>query len=435
MLVGFSSLGSFSSRFRELVGETPTRVPRPLGGDRRAAHPRVLPVHAGHRPLAGRRTPPERAIWEKRGRRRPYRDRHDHQRLPRHRLGHRPGRGQGLLHRQARLPGGRRHHDGRRLPLVHGRPSRPPRAGAHADAAGPAARRGVGRRRPHMLDKGSLGAVGLATDDCRKTHEELSAKGVEFLQEPADRPTASRPSCATTRATGWSWSREAVHRGRLRTGGLTMERRHTALRRGVTASSGADFLASATGRPQSGTGIVRAVSTSASKTGAGPSSAVPSSRTRAVALVRPCRPRRARGRARPSRRRPARRRRRPDLGPVEPRAPVVAGGGAGRVRSTTPTSVSIEGRPAVPSGQDPGAVGAKRWPPVWLVRHERTPAPRSGRAAARRVPRAAARRGRRGCRPAPGARRHAVGDRRAGRPSRSAATGDRRPARRRSPRP
>ena len=40
----------------------------------------------------------------------------------------------------------------------------------------------------HMLDKGSLGAVGLATDDCRKTHEELRAKGVEFIQEPADRP-------------------------------------------------------------------------------------------------------------------------------------------------------------------------------------------------------------------------------------------------------
>ncbi|HZA76621.1 MAG TPA: VOC family protein [Acidimicrobiales bacterium] len=40
----------------------------------------------------------------------------------------------------------------------------------------------------HMLDKGSLGAVGLATDDCHKTHEELVAKGVEFIQEPADRP-------------------------------------------------------------------------------------------------------------------------------------------------------------------------------------------------------------------------------------------------------
>jgi catechol 2,3-dioxygenase-like lactoylglutathione lyase family enzyme len=39
-----------------------------------------------------------------------------------------------------------------------------------------------------MLDKGSLGAVGLSTDDCRKTHQELAAKGVDFVQQPADRP-------------------------------------------------------------------------------------------------------------------------------------------------------------------------------------------------------------------------------------------------------
>jgi hypothetical protein len=39
-----------------------------------------------------------------------------------------------------------------------------------------------------MLDKGALGAVGLATDDCRTTYQELSAKGVEFIQEPSDRP-------------------------------------------------------------------------------------------------------------------------------------------------------------------------------------------------------------------------------------------------------
>jgi catechol 2,3-dioxygenase-like lactoylglutathione lyase family enzyme len=39
-----------------------------------------------------------------------------------------------------------------------------------------------------LLDKGSLGAIGLATDDCRKTFEELSARGVTFIQEPADRP-------------------------------------------------------------------------------------------------------------------------------------------------------------------------------------------------------------------------------------------------------
>ncbi|HMG42853.1 MAG TPA: VOC family protein [Acidimicrobiales bacterium] len=39
-----------------------------------------------------------------------------------------------------------------------------------------------------MLDKGTLPAVGLSCDDCRKTHEELVAKGVEFIQEPSDRP-------------------------------------------------------------------------------------------------------------------------------------------------------------------------------------------------------------------------------------------------------
>jgi catechol 2,3-dioxygenase-like lactoylglutathione lyase family enzyme len=40
----------------------------------------------------------------------------------------------------------------------------------------------------HMLEKGSLNAVGLSTDDCHKTYEELVAKGVTFIQEPADRP-------------------------------------------------------------------------------------------------------------------------------------------------------------------------------------------------------------------------------------------------------
>ena len=39
-----------------------------------------------------------------------------------------------------------------------------------------------------QLEKGSMGGLGLAVDDCRKTFEELSAKGVTFLQEPSDRP-------------------------------------------------------------------------------------------------------------------------------------------------------------------------------------------------------------------------------------------------------
>lgn len=39
-----------------------------------------------------------------------------------------------------------------------------------------------------LVAKGSLGGGVFETDDCRRTFEELSAKGVTFLQEPADRP-------------------------------------------------------------------------------------------------------------------------------------------------------------------------------------------------------------------------------------------------------
>ncbi len=52
-LVGFSSLGSFSTRFRELVGMSPSEVPAQPG--RRPAHPRLLRLHA--RPPPGRAAP------------------------------------------------------------------------------------------------------------------------------------------------------------------------------------------------------------------------------------------------------------------------------------------------------------------------------------------------------------------------------------------
>ncbi|GAA2337624.1 VOC family protein [Dactylosporangium salmoneum] len=39
-----------------------------------------------------------------------------------------------------------------------------------------------------QLEKGGMGGLGLRVDDCRKTHAELAAKGVEFVQEPEDRP-------------------------------------------------------------------------------------------------------------------------------------------------------------------------------------------------------------------------------------------------------
>jgi catechol 2,3-dioxygenase-like lactoylglutathione lyase family enzyme len=39
-----------------------------------------------------------------------------------------------------------------------------------------------------LVAKGALGAGVLETPDCRKTYEELSARGVVFVQEPAERP-------------------------------------------------------------------------------------------------------------------------------------------------------------------------------------------------------------------------------------------------------
>lgn len=38
------------------------------------------------------------------------------------------------------------------------------------------------------MANGSMGGIGLQTDDCQKTFEELSAKGVEFVQPPSERP-------------------------------------------------------------------------------------------------------------------------------------------------------------------------------------------------------------------------------------------------------
>ncbi|WP_067703047.1 VOC family protein [Nocardia jejuensis] len=38
------------------------------------------------------------------------------------------------------------------------------------------------------LGSGTQGSLGLRTDNCQKTFEELTAKGVEFVQPPAERP-------------------------------------------------------------------------------------------------------------------------------------------------------------------------------------------------------------------------------------------------------
>ncbi|MFI6167231.1 VOC family protein [Nocardia sp. NPDC051052] len=38
------------------------------------------------------------------------------------------------------------------------------------------------------LANGTHGALGLRTENCQKTFEELTAKGVEFIQPPTERP-------------------------------------------------------------------------------------------------------------------------------------------------------------------------------------------------------------------------------------------------------
>ena len=39
-----------------------------------------------------------------------------------------------------------------------------------------------------LIDKGAMGAGVFSTPDCKKTYEELKAKGVEFVQEPREQP-------------------------------------------------------------------------------------------------------------------------------------------------------------------------------------------------------------------------------------------------------
>jgi catechol 2,3-dioxygenase-like lactoylglutathione lyase family enzyme len=53
-----------------------------------------------------------------------------------------------------------------------------------------------------QLEKGEMGGLGLRVDDCRKTFQELSAKGATFLQEPADRPYGVE---AVMRDTSGNW--------------------------------------------------------------------------------------------------------------------------------------------------------------------------------------------------------------------------------------
>jgi predicted enzyme related to lactoylglutathione lyase len=45
------------------------------------------------------------------------------------------------------------------------------------------------------LDEGGMHGLGLTVDDCQRTFEELTAKGVEFIQPPSERPYGTEALC------------------------------------------------------------------------------------------------------------------------------------------------------------------------------------------------------------------------------------------------
>ena len=53
---------------------------------------------------------------------------------------------------------------------------------------GPPLDPGVAQAVRRALANGTMGGIGLATNDCQQTYQELLAKGVEFVQPPSERP-------------------------------------------------------------------------------------------------------------------------------------------------------------------------------------------------------------------------------------------------------
>ena len=53
---------------------------------------------------------------------------------------------------------------------------------------GPPLDDGVADAIRRALANGTMGGFGLRTSDCKQTYEELSAKGIDFVQPPSERP-------------------------------------------------------------------------------------------------------------------------------------------------------------------------------------------------------------------------------------------------------
>jgi catechol 2,3-dioxygenase-like lactoylglutathione lyase family enzyme len=61
-----------------------------------------------------------------------------------------------------------------------------------------------------LVSKGGLGCGVLGTEDCRRTYEELSARGVTFVQEPTERPYGTE---AVFRDDSGNWFSLTQHTG------------------------------------------------------------------------------------------------------------------------------------------------------------------------------------------------------------------------------
>ena len=191
-LVGFASLGSFSARFRDLVGSVAERVPRRRRrADRRPTDPRLRRVDVDAAAPGGR------AIGKKRGTPAPGYGgpRTAAEGAPMiSRLNHvnvfvlDQDRAKAFytetlgfeLRNDAILDGFRwltvGPKDQKDLNILLAYPAPPMFSPEDAEAV------------RALVAKGSLGGGVFETADCQKTFEELSAKGVTFLQEPAERP-------------------------------------------------------------------------------------------------------------------------------------------------------------------------------------------------------------------------------------------------------
>ncbi|MCX4097796.1 VOC family protein [Nocardia sp. alder85J] len=60
---------------------------------------------------------------------------------------------------------------------------------------GPPLDEGMATAVARALANGTMGGLGLRTEDCQKAYEELVAKGVEFVQPPAERPYGVEAVC------------------------------------------------------------------------------------------------------------------------------------------------------------------------------------------------------------------------------------------------